>query len=262
MINLKNTILITSHTMQIAIIDDERNARLNMQAILKQYCDDCRVIGEAGSLREGIALLSSVRPDIVLLDVEMLDGTGFDLLDAVSPYHFHVIFVTAHESFAIKAFKYNAIDYILKPIDPKEMTAALLKARQWKRREHPHSVLPDPDNVKIPAKIKLTNSDGTFFLDITKIVRLESFKNYTTFYLVDKPAIVVSKTIGFFEELLPELLFHRTHQSHIININHIYQLQKDNHGNILMDDESIVPISIRKRKEVIDKIKNARPGLK
>ena len=245
--------------MQIVIIDDERNARLNIRILLERHCEDCRFIGEADSVATGIQLLTLNKPDVVLLDVEMLDGTGFDLLDAISPYNFHIIFITAHESFAIKAFKYNALDYILKPIDYLELNAAIQKARQWKLLEKYDSVVPNPQNETVPWKLKISNSDGTFFLDITSIIRLESFKNYTTFYLMDRPAIVVSKTIGFYQDLLPVAVFFRPHQSHIININHIFQLRKNGRGTLLMVDGSEVPISTRKREEVKNKVRRVRP---
>ncbi|MCB0689081.1 MAG: response regulator transcription factor [Saprospiraceae bacterium] len=247
--------------MQIAIIDDERNARLNIKVLLEQYCEDCDIIGEADSVRNSITLLQTIKPDVVLLDVEMLDGTGFDLLDAVSPYNFHLVFITAYESFAIKAFKYNALDYILKPIDFRELKLAMEKARQWKQLEKLDSIIPDPDNESTPARIKLSNSDGTFLLDIDRIIRLESFKNYTTFYITDKPPIVVSKTIGFYDDLLPDSLFHRTHQSHIVNIRHIFKMNRVGNGVVLMSDQSEVPISTRRREEVRKKIKRARPEL-
>lgn len=247
--------------MQIVIIDDEINARMNIKVLLSEHCADCEIIGEAYSVQNAVNLLGSVKPDVVLLDVEMLDGTGFDLLDAISPYNFHVIFITAYESFAIKAFKYNALDYILKPIDIRELKYAMQKALHWKQLEKLDSVIPDPNNESTPLKIKLTNSDGTFFLDLASIVRLEAFKNYTTFHFMNKPPIVVSKTIGFYEDLLPSNIFHRTHQSHIVNIQHIYQLVHDGQSRILLQDGSEVPTSLRRREEVKRKIRKARPEL-
>ncbi|MCB0666805.1 MAG: response regulator transcription factor [Saprospiraceae bacterium] len=246
--------------MQAVIVDDERNARLNIKVLLEEHYGKCQIIGEACSVNSAITLLQSTKPDVVLLDVEMLDGTGFDLLDAVSPYNFHIIFITAYESFAIRAFKYNALDYILKPIDYRELKLAMQKAEQWKNLDKLDSIIPDPNNESSPFKIKLSNSDGTFFLDIASIIRLESFKNYTTFHLENRPPIVVSKTIGFYEDLLPESIFHRTHQSHIININHVFQLVSDGFSTIRMRDGTKVPTSIRRREQVKRKIRKAKPG--
>jgi two-component system LytT family response regulator len=242
--------------MQVAIIDDERNARLNINVLLQRYCPQIQVVGEADSVQGGLELLRSRDADLVLLDVEMLDGTGFDLLDAISPYNFQVVFVTAHESFAIKAFRYSAMDYILKPIDPNELMAAIDKASHWKQFENPGTVIPDLQNERIASKIKLSNTDGTFILDINCIMRLESFKNYTTFYLSNKEPILVSTTIGFYAEMLPDNKFYRTHQSHVVNLNYIATLREDNVPVLQMEDGTIVPIATRKREELRRKLKN------
>ena len=231
--------------MQIVIIDDEVQARHNLTYLLERYWPDAKIVGEADGVQSGVNALRQCDPDVVLLDIEMLDGSGFDLLNLVHPFDFQVIFITSYDQFAIKAFKYNALDYILKPIDPQELKQALEKAQLFIRKKHQTGV--GAQGVSQSEMLTLTNSEGAFFIYLKDIVRLESSKNYTTFHFAHRPSVIVSKTLGSYEKLLVPYGFFRSHQSHVINLQKIHSWQRASGGSIVMMDGSSVPLAKRKR---------------
>ncbi len=231
-------------SLKAVIIDDEREARRNLRSMLAQYCPQCQVLGEADSAETGAELLIRLQPDVVFLDILMKDGSGFDLLNRLEMRHSEVIFVTAYDAHAVRAFRYNALDYLLKPIDPAELTAAVTRC-------HERRGMTPPDVPAHARKLALTNSDGIYFIKASDIIRLEAFKNYTTFHLVDEQRITTSKNLGEYVAKLTSAGFFRCHQSHHINLAHVFQWKKDEGNQIIMTDGSSVPLARRKKEDFL-----------
>ncbi|MDW3194699.1 MAG: LytTR family DNA-binding domain-containing protein [Cytophagales bacterium] len=240
--------------MNVIIIDDNPSMRDNLKSLLKIYATDLVVIGEGGGVKEGLALLSETRPDLLFLDVEMQDGTGFDLLAQLLEKP-PTIFVTAHDAYAIKAFKFSALDYVLKPIDPDDLIKSIGKARERLDQDikigaYTHNAA---SNEK---KLVLTDAQNTYLIKVSEIVRCESDVNYTQFILADGRSILVSRTLKYYHEILEEFHFFRCHQSHLVNLDHFDRYEKSEGGSILMKNGSRVPVSLRRKDELIALLRN------
>lgn len=240
------------------IIDDETNNQELIVNLLKSYCENVEVTTTAKSVETGYKAIMEHKPDLVFLDIEMPDGTGFDLLKMFGKIDFKVIFVTAHQEFAIEAFKYSALDYLLKPLSPAHLITAVKKVEDLISNEDLNlkyqtliSNISEP--VKKNRKIALKTMERIYSVDINDIVRLESDGNYTKVYLQDGKRIMVSRIMKEFDELLSDAGFVRVHHSHIINMNHLFCFEKAE-SHIVMKDNSIVPVSNRKKEQVLEMI--------
>lgn len=244
--------------MKIALIDDERSMREALKTILNHYFTDLD-IQEASGVEEGLVLLSSFHPDLLLLDVEMGDGTGFDLLSRLPLISYPLVFVTAHDDYAVKAFKFSALDYLLKPVDPEELKNAVEKSQQNKIIESPH-VKAFLHNWKEKQLERIVLSDHTNIniLELQEIIRCQSVNNYTHFYLTEGREIVITKTLKHYEELLTDQGFFRTHQSHVINLQYLSKYSKRDGGELVMKDNTIIPVSSRKKEGLLDLLKNLK----
>ena len=242
--------------LRTVIIDDEKKAREAIMLALEIYCKNIEIIGEANSVQSAYDLINSVSPDLVLLDIEMQDGSGFDLLKKFPEPEFIPIFITAYNHYAIKAFKYSALDYLVKPVDPDELVRAVVKAGKYAEKKDIIKKI-EVLNTNIlnklsePQKIVLKTEQSIFIVDVSDIVNCESDGNYTTFYLKNDKKIVVSKIIKEFEELLKHNNFFRIHQSHLINLNHLSSYDKQT-GYVIMADNKKLPVSLRKKNSLID----------
>ena len=238
------------------IIDDELESRNTILNILNNFCTSVTVVGQAENVEEGVKVISVEKPDVVLLDIQMPDGTGFDLLEKVKGVSFQVIFVTAYDQYALKAIKFSALDYILKPVDPQQLIDAVEKIKE-----------PDSDINIITHKIQtlLRNKNGferitlpTFegfrFINIKDIVRCEADNNYTNFFLNSGEKILVTKTLKEYDETLSGLDFVRVHQSHLVNIKFVDRYIKGDGGTIVMADGSEVDVSRRRKEEFLKKM--------
>ncbi|MBI5540817.1 MAG: response regulator transcription factor [Bacteroidia bacterium] len=236
------------------IIDDIEQARITLKKDLQVYASDVIVIGEANGVVEGAKLLKTTCPDVLFLDIQMQDGSGFDLLDILKDIPFKIIFITASDAHAIKAFRYAAIDYLLKPVDPDELIAALDKFRNQKLNENEKYKLLNEslkNNYKPHERLALHTQDKIHIVNINDIIRCESNVNYTEFYFNNGKKLLVTKTLKDFEDLLNDQGFYRVHQSHLINTKFIKEFIKTDGGYLLMTDGSNVPVSTRKRPEVM-----------
>lgn len=236
------------------IVDDIKESRINLSADLRDYCPDISVIGEADSVVSALKLIKEHPPQIVFLDIHLGDGTGFDILELLPTITFKVIFTTASDAFAIKAFKYSAIDYLLKPIDPDELVKAVLSAVDQYRLEHRQVELLMESLQKKEAisKLALSTLDKIHIVEIDSIIRCSSDDNYTVFHFKDQTRLMVSKTLKTYDNLLKEVGFIRVHQSHLVNGKYIKEFVKTDGGHILMMNGDSVPVSTRKRAEVVD----------
>lgn len=236
------------------IIDDSEQARITFKMDLQAYAKDIEVIAEASGVVEGAKLLKRVQPDILFLDIQMQDGSGFDLLDVLPEISFKIVFITASDAYAIKAFRYAAIDYLLKPIDPDELVSALDKYREQHLNENAKYRLLN-DSLKNQSKqherLALHTQDKIHIVRINDIVRCESNVNYTCFYFENGKKMLVTKTLKEFEELLADQGFYRVHQSHLINTKCIREYVKTEGGHLMLNDNTMIPVSTRKRPEVM-----------
>lgn len=241
--------------LNVLIIDDERRARTTLSKMIALYCSNATVVGEADSVESAITMIKKTKPDVVLLDVNLSKGkTGFDLLKELGNIDFKIIFVTAHHEYAVKAIKFSALDYLLKPVDPVELTEALNKAEQVLAVKDSGTSL-DAFMTNFQAsgikKIVLKTHDNIYVQNINDIVYCEAEKNYTTFYFIGGTKIVVSKTLKEYEEILSEYGFYRTHHSYLINIAHFERFEKKDGGLIVMKSGQQIPVSSRKKDEFL-----------
>lgn len=242
--------------LKAVIIDDIELARQTLKKDLALYCPEVTVIGEADGVVSGARLLKTVKPNVLFLDIELKDGVGFDLLEILDDISFKIIFTTASDAHAIKAFRHAAVDYLLKPIDPDELKVAIEKVKQGFSQNAQFSVLLENNKNKVTTKIALHTHDKIHVVNISDIVRCEANVNYTEFNLVGSKKILVTKTLKDFEELLKEHHFYRVHQSHLINTKFIKEFIKTDGGHLMMNDGTTVPVSSRKRAEVLQLIEN------
>ena len=235
------------------IVDDEENARGNLEVLLQDYCEEVTIVAMLDNVTDGLNAAKKHKPDLVFLDIEMNGETGFDLLSRLEDIDFDVVFTTAHSDYALKAFRFNATDYLLKPIDINELIGAVAKTskrisnRLSKNKLDQIISRATGTNNEIFKKIALPTVDGLIFVERDHVIRCESADNYTTFYLDDGCKIMVSKTIKHFEEMLSEHNFFRVHQSHLINLMHLKQYHKGEGGYAIMSDDSSVIVSRRKK---------------
>ncbi len=239
--------------ISIAIVDDEKKARDTIRSILSMAAPEINITGEAENVVGAFDLISKTNPDLVLLDIDMPDGTGFDLLKKFETIRFKIIFITAYEAYAIQAFKFSALDYILKPFRAGDLTGAIDRAVRTVENERTDqkfkAFLSNLDKLQ---KIVLRTSESMHIVHLSQIIRLESDVNYTRFFLTGSRQLLVSKTLKEYEEMLSGSGFFRSHQSHLVNIDHILRFDKTEGGHLVMDNESQVPVSSRRREALFN----------
>ncbi len=241
--------------MKAVIIDDEPNARSALQLLLHRCAPQISVCGEAGSALQGAGKIAQCNPDVVFLDIDLGDGSGFDVLEIFPTPSFSVIFITAHDDFAVKAFRYNALDYLLKPLNPDELAAAV---QRLPKRTRTTSYAERLDNLRDNyqtgrlERIAFPSVEGYFFVDLEEIMHIKSEGNYTYITLTNGETHFAARSIKEFEELLPADRFIRTHQSHIVNIHCIRRAAKTDGLSLHLNNGTIAPVSRRKQTEVVE----------
>jgi two-component system LytT family response regulator len=237
--------------ISIAVIDDEPKARETIINILGISTIEMSIVGEAGDIQSAYDLIVLKSPDLVLLDINLPDGSGFDLLKRFEKMNFKVVFITAHEEFALKAIKYSAVDYILKPIKASELLSAIEKANDnLNNEETVQKISTLLSNLEKLKKIALKTAESIHIINVSQIIRCEADVNYTKFYLENGEKLLVSKPLKEFDELLGRNGFFRTHQSHLVNLDHILRYDKTDGGYLILNDKSMVPVSVRKKEEL------------
>lgn len=240
--------------IRTVILDDEPMAREVIISLLMKYCPEVEIIGVAGDIEEGVRIIRQKRPELLILDIHLVDGTSFDLLSRLDAADYKIIFITAFEEYAIRAFKFSAMDYILKPVSPEELRSAVNKVQDSLDKESVTrrlEILNDNLNNKSAEGriIALRTANSMHFVNLSEIIRCQSEKNYTQFFLLTGEVVTVSKTLKEFEELLGQFHFVRVHQSHLVNLKHIRKFEKAEGGVLIMSDHSEVPVSLRKRED-------------
>ncbi|MBU2649912.1 MAG: LytTR family DNA-binding domain-containing protein [Bacteroidetes bacterium] len=241
--------------IRILIIDDETNIRTMIAGLIQDYCKSATVIGQAASVSEGVEKIQLLHPDLVLLDVKMSDGTGFDLLNKINSIDFKVIFITAHEEFAMKAIKFSALDYILKPVDPDELIRAIdnaakeMEVSQETQLHHLKEFVKPAS--KSEKKILLKTLESMHVVSLNQICCGEGEGGYTRFHIQNGKCILVSKTLGEYEELLLDYGFFRVHRSFLVNLEKVQSFEREDGGYLIMDGDLKVPVASRKREHLL-----------
>lgn len=243
------------------IVEDEPKSRDTLRGLLSRFCTDVMICAEAPGVVSGVEAIRQHKPDLVFLDIEMPDGSGFKLLERLHPVDFDVVFTTAFEQFAIKAIRFAALDYLLKPISPDELVAAVEKVKQSKeKRTNQKNIEVLINNLKPsltePKKIVLSTLEKIHVVEVDDIVRCESDNYYTHFYFSNGGHLLISKTLKEVEGLLEGHNFIRPHKSHLVNVRMIRNFSRDDGGFITLKDNTKVPVSRRKREKIIEIINN------
>lgn len=238
--------------MRTIIVDDKPGPKRTLKTLLNKYFPEIEIVAEANNVKQGVNVITELSPQLVFLDVEMPDGTGFDLLEQINPIDFKVIFTTGFEKYAIKAFKFSAIDYLLKPVDSEDLKVAVCKAKEEIKNEILqlkvgtllNNLSEVSDNLK---KIVLKDSSSIHVVQINEILYLEADSNYTKFYLTENRQILVSETLKEYENLLQKAGFFRCHKSFLMNLSMLKRFDKRDGGIIILQDDKSVPLSSRKK---------------
>jgi two-component system, LytTR family, response regulator len=246
------------------IVDDDQDSRLITGTFVRKYFPDVHIAGEGASVQEGLNLLQQLKPDLLLLDIEMPDGTGFDLLRNTEDKNFEVIFITAFDAYAIDAFKFSAIDYLLKPLSLTDLKDSMLKVKEriqsklFERHWINLSYNLDHKN-NYDRKLAIATISGFVFVDVKDIVRCESQSNYTQFHFENGKKMTSSRNLGYYEEILPVEKFCRIHHSHLINIDFLNQYIKGGSGGtVIMKDGAELDVSQRKKEDFLQKVISGR----
>ena len=236
-----------------------KNLKLYLNKMIDSFGFDVETIPEGESVESGINAIIRNKPDIVFLDIQMPDGTGFDVIRSIENKTFEVIFITAHEEFAIKAIKFSALDYLLKPVDTLELKAALEKAIiavDQRKEGVQFDALQSNINPNEKKRLVLKTQESVHVVELDDIIRCEADRNYTSFFLIGNRKILVSKTLKEYETLLSGHNFLRVQQSHLVNIDYVDRYDKKNGGAVVMKDGSEVPLSPAKREAFFNKLEN------
>ena len=248
------------------IVDDEKRARTFLKGHITTFCPDVKIVAEAENVSAAIKVIREHNPELVFLDIKMPDGTGFDVVEKLRAdvdgenLRFKIIFTTAFDQYAIKAIKFSALDYLLKPIDPEELVAALKR----NKISLPHSSINDNidvliGNIKLLSdsnkRIVLNTSNKAYIYPINEIIRCESSGSYTIFHIKDSEPILISKSLGESEELLKDYQFERIHKSHLINVSYMRAFLKNDGGFVEMQNGDKIPVSNRKREYLMQLLK-------
>lgn len=241
--------------MNVVIIDDEPMARETIKSIIVDRFPEINIVGQAGSVQSAIETINITKPDLVFLDVDLTDGYGFDILTILKPINFKVIFITAHQEYAIKAIKFSAFDFILKPVSVTELSDAITRVKiedDSNNQSLKWNAFFSNISDKEQKNIVLKTSESIHLVNVNDIIKCEADNNYSTFYLVDGKKIVISKGLKEYEDMLGDLGFFRVHQSHLINLKFVSRYDKRDGGFVVLKDESHVPVSQRKKQKLLD----------
>lgn len=243
-------------SMTVILIDDESSSRNALRQKLQANCPDIEILAECENGEEGITAIEKHEPDIVFLDVEMPRMNGFVMLQQLQHRDFELIFTTAYDHYAIQAIRFSALDYLVKPIDVKDLLEAVDRVRQRKQQSGPnkrietllHNLLDDQSQHH---RLAIPSQEGLQFVDMSDIIYLEAESNYTYIYIQPSTRIIVSKTLKDFEELLPSMHFIRIHHSYIINKNHVNKYLRGDGGQVVMRNGKALDVSRRRKEEFL-----------
>jgi two-component system, LytTR family, response regulator len=246
--------------LRAIIIDDERSSRNSLHQKISAHCPDIEIISECESGEDGLKAIEENMPDIVFLDVEMPRMNGFTMLQQLKNRSFELIFTTAYDHYAIKAIRYSALDYLVKPVEVEELKESVKKAKEKREQNIPnsrvetllHNLL---DEKNLHNRIAIPSMDGLQFVETNEIIYLEAKSNYSVIWLRSSSKMTVSKTLKDFEDLLPSQIFLRIHHSYLINKNHVQKYIRGEGGQVVMSNGSILDVARRKKDEFLKTIR-------
>jgi two-component system LytT family response regulator len=243
-------------TLNALIIEDEPKNAILLRKMVEKYCPQVIIRGDANSIEKAIKLIKQENPDLVFLDIEIGGGNAFDLLDYLQPVEFDIIFVTAYDNYLLKAIKYSALDYLLKPININELVTAVNKSFNkvhfQKISERIDILLQNLSKKKSLPTIALPTAFGFQLIPIQNIVRCEARGSYTMIFMNDGKSNLASKTLKEYEDLLPSDIFFRAHYSHLVNIHCIAKYHKGKGGILEMTDRAMIPVASRRKNEFLN----------
>ncbi len=242
--------------MKVLIVDNEPDVLNALVLLIEAFCPEVNILETAVSVKTGVEKIKSFQPDVLFLDVELDDGTGFDILNQIQTPQFQLIFTTAHDKYAIKAFQFSALDYLLKPIDPdllqKSMQRAVQNIKTGDLQMQLHIMMQQLSFKKeVDKKIVLKDSNSTYFVKVEDILYCEAEGTYTKFHIDKGEPILISKNLKEYETLLEPLGFIRTHHSYLVNTERIKMYEKKEGGYLVLDTNQLIPISQRKKDFVL-----------
>ncbi|MCD6346256.1 MAG: response regulator transcription factor [Bacteroidales bacterium] len=244
--------------IQAVLVDDEDNSLEALEILLNRYCPDVQVTGTAQSVEDAVKTINDTKPELVFLDIALPDGQGFEVLEKVDHQSFEIIFTTAYDQYALKAFEFSALDYLLKPINAEKLRLSVEHFQEIHNSENfgeKIGVLRESLNNQ-NERIILSSMDGFEVYKISDIIRCEANGSYTTFFIKDSRKVVTSKTLNNFEKLLSDMPFVRVHSKHLVNLNFIKKYISGRGGYIVFEDGTQVDVSERKKKEFIRLMKD------
>lgn len=242
--------------MRTLIIDDEQECRRATRLIAEKYCPNLQIVGEANSVTTSLKAIDELQPELVLLDIQMQDGTGFDLIKHYETIPFKIIFITSFDQYALQAFQLSALDYLLKPIEPELLIKAVHKAITV---DVSHTIKQQVEiqlaSLQAKQRIALPTLEGLEIFNLDDIMYCESDSNYTMFYLKNNSKFMVSRTIKEYEDILPEKQFVRIHKSYIINLLFVTKYIKGDGGDIVLSNGVCLPIARLRKDKLLEKLK-------
>lgn len=247
--------------IKAVIIDDELSAREVLTSTIKSVDSEINICGDGGTVEEAIAIINKCKPSIIFLDIELSYQSGFDLLDAIEAEKYIIIFTTAYNQYAIKAIRYAAFDYLLKPISPSELQACLARAKEVLSGENSSQktrlgALKEYLDGKSPQRLLIATDKGIEVLEKKKIVRLEGDRNYTIIHSLDNKPLLTAKTLKDYEEQLEGGDFFRVYQSHLINLNFVVRYLRGRGGKLELSDGTVLPVSREKKQALLSVLAN------
>lgn len=241
--------------LRAVVVDDEQPVRETLVKMLDVYCPDVLVVGQASGVVSGKEVINQQHPDIVFLDIQLNDGTGFDLIYNLPAIHFKIIFVTAYDKYALQAFRCSAVDYLLKPVNPELLVEAVTRAGQLIKEHYSLQMKALEQNLRSEnnqhKKVIVKTTENIHLLDVKNIISCESESSYTTIYTANGEKIMVAKTLRDYEEMLADCGFYRVHKSWLINIWQIRRFERQDGGSIVMSNNLKIPVASRKRDELL-----------
>lgn len=238
------------------LIDDEQGALETLSGMLNLFCKDVQVLGKASSASKARELIKKFNPDLIFLDINMPFENGFDLLESLEDHDFHVIFTTAHNNYALKAIKFGVLDYLLKPIDFKDLQKAVAKVPKRRTSKSQYNVFKAHKLDDKSEQIILPHKEGFKIVSYKEILRFEGERNYTKIYFINGEQLLVAKTLKEYEELLRDYDFFRVHQSHIVNMNCIKGYINGRGGKIQLIDNTEVDLARSRKKEFLQRFES------
>jgi two-component system LytT family response regulator len=249
--------------LDIIIVDDEADARSLLRSMLRDLKPTVNIVAEASSVQQAIAVIEFHKPQLVLLDVELSDGNGFDVLNTLEKQYFHVIFITGYDHYALKAFRYSAVDYLLKPLHQEQLIQAIekvrdLRAPEMEKLNHFQSQIANPHMP--PKQLVVSHNQGYTFVKLDDILKIEASGSYVYFHLSNGQKMLANYNLGYYEEFLPEEHFFRAHKSYIVNLDHVKHYESGRGGNLVLTDNSKVEVAQRRKPLLLDYLRTYNAG--